>query len=694
MSFSLTAVLWSGVFFPVAILALYWLRRRYRRKEVSALFLWRSPGISAGEGRRFSRLENNLLLLLELLAASCLVCAAAGPGCSDAGRAEKIVIILDSSASMGRESVKEAVRKEFLAMAKAGKQDGIVLIFTGPHPVAANLVPISWEEAVSRIESWTPRHGAHDFRKSFALASLIASGKGRILFFSDFMPERVRKDSSLMNGGEEEKEEGGDGGNGSRWKKPPEVDWRAVGGYEPNYGIVNASRRRDYENFQEEFFVEAVNFSDSPVRLKLSFFEGQDAGSFSGLPVAEQELSAEARERVHAVFRFPRMTPAPFLVRLSPGGALAGDDSVILLSDARPPLRIGLDFRKNSPLESLAEKTLRALEPEALRSSPDKAHLILTDNPAGIPVPGAWKMLFLSGDPGKAEIFHGPYIPEKGHPLLKDLSFRDFFRWAVVPGIFSPESSRKAVPLLSCGGVPLLGEILLPGAPKAFLMNYIPERSNLHRTALWPLLMRNLMELRKKDMEGFAARNLRQGEIVECCFPGREVLEIRPAAFSAVGGSGRNGNPAMEKRGKNPPKEAEGKTEEGTNEEEDALFPADDEGRSAHVPLREGKGKFLADAPGLYRVSDGKTGKDLGMLSVLRVSPEESDLSGSVSGRAEAEIAPGGGALADSIGARLLRRDDAWMFLLAALALLVLRAGLILRSGGKGKEKEKLHHAS
>src|ERR1035438_638304 len=62
-----------------ALAAIYLLRNRFRRRQVSSLVLWRFHIQSKSGGAKIHRLQLPLLFFLELLALVLLVAAAAGP---------------------------------------------------------------------------------------------------------------------------------------------------------------------------------------------------------------------------------------------------------------------------------------------------------------------------------------------------------------------------------------------------------------------------------------------------------------------------------------------------------------------------------------------------------------------------------------------------------------------------------------
>jgi hypothetical protein len=83
-----------------ALVAIYWLRRRFRRYPVSSLMLWLDPRPPREGGSRLDRLQTPLLFFLELAALILLVLAAADPQVQSAQRARPLVVVLDDSFSM------------------------------------------------------------------------------------------------------------------------------------------------------------------------------------------------------------------------------------------------------------------------------------------------------------------------------------------------------------------------------------------------------------------------------------------------------------------------------------------------------------------------------------------------------------------------------------------------------------------
>ncbi|RPH46053.1 MAG: hypothetical protein EHM84_09130, partial [Lysobacterales bacterium] len=83
-----------------ALAAIYILRHRFRRRQVSSLMLWRFRVQSKEGGAKVHRLQLPLLFFIELLALLLLVAAAVGPHLNLPQATRPLIVILDDSFSM------------------------------------------------------------------------------------------------------------------------------------------------------------------------------------------------------------------------------------------------------------------------------------------------------------------------------------------------------------------------------------------------------------------------------------------------------------------------------------------------------------------------------------------------------------------------------------------------------------------
>jgi hypothetical protein len=126
----------------------------------------------------------------ELLASAALALAFAGPRASCAGgSAEHLVVVLDSSASMGavvdgrtlRDKAVELVRERIDAL---GRGSRVTLVRSGPRPSLVAGPAAFPGDARERLSEWHPLAARHDLHPALALALELA-GAGKVLVITD-----------------------------------------------------------------------------------------------------------------------------------------------------------------------------------------------------------------------------------------------------------------------------------------------------------------------------------------------------------------------------------------------------------------------------------------------------------------------------------------------------------------------------
>ena len=104
MSFISTLPWWAWLFFaliPPAIIALYFLKLRLAPLVVPSTYLWIRPIEDLHVNSLWQRLQNNVLLYLQLLVVALLFLALLRPGCrSESQLGQRSILLIDHSASM------------------------------------------------------------------------------------------------------------------------------------------------------------------------------------------------------------------------------------------------------------------------------------------------------------------------------------------------------------------------------------------------------------------------------------------------------------------------------------------------------------------------------------------------------------------------------------------------------------------
>jgi hypothetical protein len=209
--------------------------------------------------------------------------------------------------------------------------------------------------------------------------------------------------------------------------------------------------------------------------------------------------------------------------------ALARDNAVVL-AEPRPQV-VGIDNRL--PEGRGRDALTRALEAVHGVTRAEAAHLTFIDA-ADLqqPAAGAWRVAFGLPPaswraPGEPEDFVGPFVLEKRHPVLLGVTLAGVVWPGAVP--LAPAATR---PIVSSGNQGLLGFAGSSGSDATILFNLDLARTNLIRSPDWPILISNLVEMRRQQLPGPERWNYRVGEWVRVRL-GRE--SSAPLRFRAEG---------------------------------------------------------------------------------------------------------------------------------------------------------------
>jgi hypothetical protein len=470
-----------------AIIAIHLFRRRFPVRRVAGLFLWQLARQVPTGGGVPVRLPITTSLILECLAALALALILAGARLSPAAVTEHLVVLLDDSASMaavdgrGESARDRAVRRVLAEIDRLGSNGRVTLIQSGERPsVLAGPASLALE-ARPALESWHPEAGHHSFALGLRLARELAGRTGTLMVVSDAPP------AVAGEGGVEGAIEG--------------VLWASVGTPLANVGITGADRMLTPDEGRGAIALTLGNFSDSPARRRVRVLAGD-------VEVLAREVDAPPGTS-SITLPLPAGLPA---VRVElPVDALARDNGVTLV-EPRPQI-VGVENRLT---EGRGRQALeRALGALSGVTSSESAHLVFTE--AGeldrVTSSGAWRVGFGRGPAewltaGDTEDFIGPFVLEKRHPLLSGVTFGGVV-WAGAAAV----DARAVRPLASAGDRLLIGVHTAGALPDpAILVNLDLDRTNLIRAPDWPILISNLVEMRRQELPGPERWNYRAGE--------------------------------------------------------------------------------------------------------------------------------------------------------------------------------------
>lgn len=464
-----------------ALAAIYILRNRYRRREVSSLMLWQFAVLSREGGAKVNKLQLPLVFFLELLALALLVTAATGPRWQLPAHARPLVVILDDSASMlasDGAAVNAASPNSPRAKAAAALDDllksrkflSIRLVLAGPKPRVLGSAVTTATEVREALAQWTCQAPDAALDAAVALANDLGGPQSQLLVLSDHASP-------------------GSEFTGNR------IQWWAFGATQPNLAFVNATRTTHGDS--DRVLLEVANYSASATASA-----AYRITSGSNL-LRSATLTLEPRARQRLILNLPAGTPA--IEATLAADSLAADNRVTLLPAVRKRIRVqnSLD---DAAIRSQVDK---ALEATGLRSSISASPEIILHNARATPAgTNAWGLRFLT-ETNAATPHTGPFIVDTAHPLARGFALDGVVWTAAAPG-----TNQFGLPIVTAGNTPLLSATEDALGRQQITLHLVPDRSTLTATPNWPILFWNLLTWRARETPGLTESNFRLGSEV------------------------------------------------------------------------------------------------------------------------------------------------------------------------------------
>jgi Ca-activated chloride channel homolog len=480
----------------IAIIHLY--HRRFPPRLVAGLHLWGVEVRQPTAGRKRERLPVTPSLLLELLAALVLTLILSQPRFGDMDEVTHLIAVLDNSASMGASGADDvSFRDQAVAQIRSRIEDTtrgsvITIILTGRRPVMLAGPAVEWDVAEAALADWQPTATRHDVLPALDMASQLAESGGEVLFVTDSMP-------------------------GEKERFQPDVEIVGVGESLSNVAFTAARWTIDSASLNGQIFLRLMNAGPRPAEVNIVGRAGTETVFSSKITLAggaERSLEAPVPGGLGRVD-----------VRLkSPGDPLAIDNRVTLIEPAIRSVSVANQLPTDSFSGRAFRRVLDAL-PDLRSASGTTAHLVIA---SGGEMPESRRDLWWLGvgpldsaEPARkaARDLLGPYLVEKRHALLDGILLSGVV-WAGVQPV-----KIGVAPLISAGSEKLLSQ--LDGTEStAFLLNIDLQRSNLTESPDWPILLSNLIELRRESLPGLRRWNYRLNEdIVFRLFEGTFEME-------------------------------------------------------------------------------------------------------------------------------------------------------------------------
>ena len=614
------ANLWGllGLMALPVIVVIHLYHRRYPTLFVAGLHLWGVETHTTTAGRTREQLPITASLICELLAALLLSLVLADPRWGQLGRVVHLVAVLDNSASMtsrppGEKPFRDiAVEELERRIASLPRGSVVTLLRTGRRPEMLAGPAVSWDDAKQKLADWKPALPKHDFLPTWDLAAQLAEGTGELLFLTDSVP-------------------------GKEVAVPKTMEIISVGSALENVSISAARWDFDSQAAKGRVFVRLTNHGKRPTNVRIAGLVGsvEDAKPIAtttskvanAKPETDQQLpeSASQKKLFENEVSLDAGASAPLEIEVSGGlgrmivecesigDGLSLDNRVELIEPKVRVLHVTVALAKETAAEQAVVRVLKTLPDLSLTES-ETAELIIAPSD---PLPPSQRELWWLGigplDPSeearKAAIdLVGPYVLEKQNPLLDGLTLG-----GVVWGGAQPVKLEVS-PIITAGSMPLLSR-LTGTRTTAYLLNIDFARTNLGDSPDWPILLSNLIELRRDNLPGLRRWNYRLNE--EIRFRIADVLNPSTTAQD------QSATPAL-----------------ASNDNLADSNPLELVHRGTKRPLARASMVEIPplDDAGVYSVLDGK--RLIGEFAVAFFDQEESNLSDLRPGRRDAETPP------------------------------------------------------
>jgi Ca-activated chloride channel homolog len=410
-----------------AILALYMVRSRYRRRQISSTMLWRSVRRDL-EARQKLRLPPiSLLMLLELLAILAGTAALLKPALP-AGDRSHLVLLVDVSTSMQATDVSpsrfdaavQQARSEIQQL-KPGALASVVAVGPTPRLLASGSDKTKLLAALDHLQSGAASVDAASALRLAEALILGTGGKGSALFLSDglFGPNFQAPRLSIP------------------------VEYQPIGTNGNNQGITAVDVRPDLDGSGRwSAFTRVVNYSSSAARVTAT-------ATADGLLLDNRPLELPAGGSSELTFDLPAGTKA-FAMKLDARDSFAADDQVELRVDTPYQRKLLLVSKDAGPIEKLLSTMpgfqLSSIKPEDYRDAAG-ADVVVLDGFVPATLPDA--DLLLLNPPADAPGFSGKAIGSEatvlrsspGNPLLGSVDLQSL-RLGQTVQLETPEWAR------------------------------------------------------------------------------------------------------------------------------------------------------------------------------------------------------------------------------------------------------------
>ncbi len=503
-------------FLPLAaaIVALYLLKLRRRDFVVPSVFLWRRAVQDVQANAPFQKLRANLLLLLQLLALTCLVVGLAGPYLMARRLGGKsAIIVLDASASMKATDARGSRFEEGKRLAEQvvnsmGRRDEAAVLICGDRARTAVSFSGDRQPLLSALREAQPTDCVTNVRDGILLAFSLAAKRPQtqIYLISDGAFPALPAVSS-----------------------PAEVRFLKVGKGNNNIALLAFEAADGKAGGGQQLFVRLRNYSAEPKRCVLSISSENDLLRAAELNLAPGESHSETYELSLA-------EPGLLKAEIEVNDDLKSDNVCYTFAQPRAALKALVVGPGNLFLEQallvmpevqvFRAATLSASEASAAYRDYD---VVIFDRVAPPVTPGTGAVMLIGvGMTNVAELgaeIAGPTITswEDQHPALRYVNL----------GVVQLAKARRLIPgpgavaLARAGQAPVILARESPGLRViAFGWDFLD--SDLPLRVSFPVLVSNIVQWLSQSGGRATSTRVRPGAVLRFAAPpGVESAELR-----------------------------------------------------------------------------------------------------------------------------------------------------------------------
>jgi len=449
-----------------AVAVIYLFYQRHRTMRVSGLFLWDAPEGWHEGGRRLSILRVTRSLLLDLVACALVALAVARPAWIS-GAERPLVIVMDASLSMRSGANHERAREGARALlGSVGRFSAPVVIAAGSEPRMLAGPGAGRSEALLALDTYDPFDPEDGLEEALVLAREVVTGRADVHVWTD-------RDAGLVA------------------PAGTSLTTHVLAGRAPNVAIVDAVRHVPAWGTAETAILSVASFAERDAGVDLVVRSEKSV-------IHDEHLTLGPGEIRQVVLDVPGGTGPLEVVAAGKRDALAEDSRVILLPEPSSIVTYGIDVGDAATADFVRRALDAAGAVAAGQGEPDL--LIARSDEAR----GRVATMRLARAGGKGAALLGPYVVDLAHPLCTDLDLTGVY-WTTGPD----PTGAGGMPLVSVGDRSLY--VISPDG--VLVLDLDPGRSNIVRTAAWPVLVADAVRWVSARIPGIRRSNYRPREV-------------------------------------------------------------------------------------------------------------------------------------------------------------------------------------